>query len=261
MVLNRTMAKKKNKKGLGNPAAIAAAGELAPLAEKILDRRANFLEKNTKPILLTVGVIAGVYFGPKLYKKWRANRYANNNIGNPNLTAAAIIFSSFKRIKTSGLLSWIVPEINYWTNESALNDIASDPRINIKSVANAYKIMYDRNMFNDVQGGLSTNELNVWYSILNSQDGNQTSVLYPIGSDLFVAKPSIIVNIAEKVNGQWKGTGKLYKKASFNEEIGEVIDHGVFQGENYYIVKDCNFLGFDCETGVVLQSQVTDTEK
>ena len=252
-------------KGLGNPAALIAVSEtgkaLAPAAGKAVDKGVDFLDRNAKPILVFSLIAAGLYFGPKWYKKWRAEKYANENIGNPNLTAAAIIYSSIKRLEPQGLLSWLVPEINYWTNENALNQIAADPRINIKSVANAYKIMYDRNLASDVQNGLSTNELNEWYGILNSQGGNEQTTLYPIGSKLYVAKPSIVVNKAIKKNGIWEGTNTLFGRFNFNEKVGTVVANGFHQGENYYIVEDCNFIGLGCETGVVLQNQVIDVKR
>ncbi|WP_299431564.1 hypothetical protein [uncultured Aquimarina sp.] len=251
------MNKKKKNKGLGNPAALVAANALAPSVAKATDRSVDFFSKNAKPIALTAGTLALIYFGPKWYRNWRAKKYANDNIGNPNLIAAGIIYNSFSRFEPKGFLSLILPSFDISTDEDALFKIASDPKINIKTVAEAYKILFQRNLGFDVQNGLDTQELNTFYSILQSGISNDLETLYPIGSTLYVAKKEgIIVNKASNQTGTWLGTNELFKQALFNEELGDVIAHGNFEGENYYIIEDCNIFGFNCEQGVVLQNQI-----
>ncbi|MBW1296437.1 hypothetical protein [Aquimarina litoralis] len=252
------MNKKKKHKGLGNPAALVAANALAPSVSKATDKSIDFFGRNAKPIFLTAASLALIYFGPKWYRNWRAKKYANDNIGNPNVTAAGIIYNSFTRFEPPTYLSLILPTFDISTDEDALFKIASDPRINIKTVAEAYRILFQRNLAFDVQNGLNTDELNTFYSILQSGITNDSDTLYPIGTTLFVAKKDgVIVNKAEQdEHGNWVGTNELFAQAEFNEELGEVIANGNFEGENYYIVKDCNFLGLGCDQGVVLQNQI-----
>ncbi len=247
-----------SKQGLGNPAAIAAAGAVAPAVGKAADKSVDFFSKNAKPIVLTATAIALIYYGPKWYRNWRAKKYANDNIGNPNLIAAGVIYNSFSRFEPKGFLSLILPSFDISTDEDALFKIASDPQINIKAVAEAYKILFQRNLAFDVQNGLNTSELNTFYTILQSGISNDLGTLYPIGSTLYVAKKEgILVNKAIKQdNGEWKGTNELFVKAAFNQEVGEVVSNGEFEGENYYIIKDCFAFGIGCDFGVVLQNQI-----
>lgn len=218
---------------------------------------------------LTLG-IASVFvfrFANSKFKELRADRFARRNIGNPNLTAAAIIYEAFTRIgfPPSSLLSYLIPSVNISTDEAALFAIASKVT-NVKAVSEAYSILFNRNLFEDLRKGLDTKELKKFWEIISSpsRNTNQTQ-LYPIGTDLYSAsKTMITVNIAEQINGKWKGTGRLYKTFKFGEEIGEVIAHGVFKKpdgtkENYYIVKRY-FISFPfpiLKTGVVVQHQVT----
>ncbi len=246
-------------KGLSNPAVAAA---LAPAANTAVKGAGDFISKNAKPILLAAGATALVVFGPKAYRNYRAKKYANANIGNPNLVAASIIFASFKRFKFPGFIGLFVPDINISTDEDSLNRIASDPKTHIKEVARAYKILFQRNLAQDVQQGLSTKELRTFYSLLQSKPINDDKTLYPIGSTLFVAKkPHITVNEATKQGNSWKGTSFLFGNFNFNEKVGKVIANGIWNGENYYIVEKCGLGPFFCNTGVVLQHQVTNEKK
>lgn len=157
----------------------------------------------------------------------------------------------------------LIPSINISTDEDALYDIARQVT-NVKTVSNAYYILFDRNLFTDIQKGLDTTELKRFWNIIASPSYNQNNkTLYPIGDDLYCAvKEGITVNQAEQINDEWKGTGKLYDNISFRESVGEIIDNGVWQHENgekenYYIVKDYFFSIPPTRTGVVLQHQVT----
>jgi hypothetical protein len=216
-----------------------------------------------KLILVALGSLAVVRYGHSKFKKLRADRFARENVGNPNLTAAAIIYESFTRVgfPDSSLLSFLIPSINISTDESALYGIASQVT-NVKAVSEAYSILFDRNLFDDIRKGLDTDELKTFWNIINSPSDNQNiQTLYPIGTNLYSASKNMItVNKAVKdENGNWKGTGELYGNFEFREEVGEVIAHGVFTKsdatkENYYIIERGWFFK---DQGVVLQHQIT----
>lgn len=216
-----------------------------------------------KIMLVILGSLAVVRYGNSQFKKLRADRFARENVGNPNLTAAAIIYESFTRVgfPDSSLLSFLIPSINISTDESALYSIASQVT-NVKAVSEAYSILFDRNLFDDIRKGLDTSELKTFWNIINSPNDNQNlQTLYPIGTNLYSASKNMItVNKAVKdKNGNWKGTGELYGNFEFREDVGEVIAHGVFtkengSDENYYIIEKGWIFK---DQGVVLQHQIT----
>lgn len=249
---------------LGNPAAVMVAGEFAKSTE---GKKAINGITNAAKVLLIVGggVLAGKYAYSK-YKAYRADKYARTNAGNPNLVAAAIIYNSFTRLgpSESSLLSLVLPTFNISTDEEALYEIASKVT-NAQAVGEAYSILFDRNLFFDIQDGLDSEELQTFWNIINSPSLNEdTTTFYPIGSTLFVAKRNgITVNKAiQDPQGNWSGTNELFGQFQLNEELGKVVAHGQWLNEetnlpeNYYIVEKCLLWGMGCDTGVVLQSQV-----
>ena len=208
--------------GMGNPLAITAATTVVNSKEgqKAIGQGVNAV----KIVFLVLGVVAGLRYANNQYKKLRASNFARNNAGNPNLTAAAIIYESFTRIgfPASSLLSMLISSINISTDEAALNDIATKVS-NIKAVSHAYYILFDRSLFTDVRKGLDTAELKRFWGIISSNSKNENvTTLYPIGSTLYCAdKNGITVNQAAKENGKWKGTGHFYDKLKFRENVGE----------------------------------------
>lgn len=216
-----------------------------------------------KLILVGLGSLAVIRYGVSKFKDLRADRFARENVGNPNLTAAAVIYESFTRVgfPDSSVLSYLIPSINISTDESALFGIASQVT-SVKDVSEAYSILFRRNLFTDIRKGLDTDELKTFWNIINSPSDNQNQqLLYPIGTDLYSASKNMItVNKAVKdENGNWKGTGELYGTFDFRDDVGEVIAHGVFaksdgSKENYYIIEKGWFMK---DQGVVLQHQIT----
>ena len=252
--------KQSHTKGLSNPLAIASIAQ-SDAGQKAVGQGVNAL----KYLLMIGGSVVALRYGWNQFKKLRADAYAREHVGNPNLIAAAVIYESFTRIgfPSSSVLSYLIPEIGISTDETALNRIASKIK-NVKDVSDAYSILFDRNLFKDVQKGLSTTELQTFWNIIGSPDQNlDQETLYPIGSTLYSSsKSQIIVNKAIKENDIWRGTAELYDTFLFGEQVGTVIANGIWQypdgvKEHYYIVEDC-FLGyFSCDTGVVVQGQIT----
>jgi len=246
--------------GLGNPAAVATIA-----SSKEGQAAIGQALTATKVLLIVGGSAVALKYGYAQYKKWRAEQYAQKNAGDPNLIAAAIIYESFTRVgfPSTSILSFLIPELNISTNESALNEIASKIT-NVKAVSDAYNILFNRTLHFDIQKGLDTTELQTFWQIINAPSSNtDVTTAYPIGSTLYVAeKNGIIVNTAEKnEKNEWFGTNNLFAQLDFNAKIGVVVDKGVFENQNYYIVEEPGIFGgkcyVGCKTGVVLQYQVT----
>jgi hypothetical protein len=264
---------RKTTKKMGNPAAVTAVSTVASseAGQKAISGTVNAV----KLLLIVGGGLFALQYGVKKYKEWRADSYARENAGNPNLIAAAVIYGSFSRFEFPSILSWILPSFEISTDEAALYQIATKVT-NIQAVSDAYKILFDRNLFFDTQKGLDTAEMQNFWNIINSPANNQdTTSFYPVGSKLYVAQKSgITVNQAELVNGKWKGTNLLLGNFKHNELVGEVIAHGKVTesmvnsqtqnlvGQHYYIVKEVRYnqCVWNCLTGVVVQSQVTNEE-
>jgi hypothetical protein len=242
---------------LGNPLVTASAGTAR-----------NLVKDNA---LVVVGTLAALYAWhtvPKYLKRKRAERYARANIGNPVVTAAAIIHESFTRGGfKDGLFSYLIPEFDIFTDEAALMDIAS--QINdVRLVAQAYAILFDRDLFTDTLNGLSTAELNSFYNAIGAPTHNTNPQLdsgyYLIGDYLYCAKKSGIQvpQVVQQEDGSWLTTDHLYGNYKHKEFIGEVIATDIYLPENkrYYIVQRCSFLGMWCYEGIVWSDQVINYE-
>ncbi|WP_044398815.1 hypothetical protein [Lacinutrix sp. Hel_I_90] len=244
--------------GLGNPALIAVASSKE--GQNAIGQGINAL----KYVLIIGGTIFASKIAYDQYKKWRAEKYARDNAGDPNLVAAAVIFNSFSRFEFPGVLGFLLPSFEISANERALYDIASQVE-SVKAVSKAYKILFDRTLFFDVSKGLDTQEMQNFWNIIKAESTNtDTTTQYPIGSTLYVAdKSGILVNEAiQDQNGNWSGTNNLYGKYSYKQVVGKVIAIGVFENENYYIVQQIRFSQCltNCQIGVVLQSQVDNVQ-
>lgn len=253
-----------NTPALKNPAVLATVAS-SKEGQKAIGQTVNA----AKIVLLAGGAILVGRYAWSQYKNWRADKYARDNIGNPNVIAASIIYESFTRFgfPEASFLSWIIPEINISTNEAALNEIAYQVS-NPKAVSDAYYMLFNRTLSKDLQNGLSTDELQTFWNIINNKQNTETTA-YPINTKLYAAMNNIIVNEAEFVNGEWVGTNVLYGQFNINDTVGDVIATGVVDstmttdqtliGQNYYIVQQRRSYGqclFNCQTGVVVQSQV-----
>lgn len=243
-----------NTKGMNNPIVAAAA----------IDKGGDILKDNFVPIIATAGAMALLFWGPSVYKSWRAKQYARNNAGSPKVIAAGIIANSLIRFEFPGALGWILPDISISTNEAALFQLATQIE-SYKEVSDAYYILFDGALDQDIQQGLDTQEMQTFYQILKAKGTNQSNETYAVGSTLYcAAKAGIQVFKAAKVGNGWNGTSELYGNFQFNEEVGKVIAHGIVpqgdrngnDGQKYYIVENCFVFGIGCSTGVVLQSQI-----
>lgn len=250
------------KSKLSNPAALAAiSAAKTPAGQSAIKQTGTAL----KALLIIGGSYLAYTQGRIAYKKYLAEKYAKENIGNPNLIAAAIIYNSFTRFEPTGLISLILPSFEIATDEAALNQIATQIT-NVQDVSDAYTTLFDRSLFFDTQNGLSTTELQTFWNIINAESINtDNSVVYPIGSILYAAsKAGILVNEAVKQNNTWSGTNNIYKKINYNSLVGKVVHTGVVPegmtgaGKTYYIVQEVRWTQCltNCDFGVVLHEQV-----
>ncbi len=238
------------------------------VATKAANSAGNFIKNNTAVV---AGTLIGVYAWYKLpsyLKRKRAERYARANIGHPVVTAAAIIHESFTRIGyKDGFLSFLLPEFDLFTDEAALMDIASQID-DVRLVAQAYSILFDRDLFSDTLNGLSTAELNSFYSAIGAPSYNSDPQLdnnyFLIGDILYCAKKSGIQvpQVELQDDGSWLTTEQLYGNYNHKQEIGEVIATGIYEQESkrYYIVQRCAIWGYWCYYGIVWSDQVMNQE-
>lgn len=234
------------------------------IAAAAVSEGAAVVKDNFKPIVLTALAAAGLYFGPKLYRNWRASVYARKNAGSPALVAASIIYNSFTRFEFPGTLGWILPDIDFSTNENALYDIARQVG-SYKEVSDAYYILFGRTLDKDIQNGLDTEEMQTFYSILKSQQLSTDTTVYQNGTTVYCAvKAGMQVGQVERTQNTWVPNGELYDNFQFNETVGKVVDTGIVQpgdangndGKRFYIIEDCLAFGVWCKYGVVLQEQI-----
>lgn len=239
--------------GLGNPAAaIVATKSVEKLTPAINDtiiegnkrmgKTHDFMLKNAVPVVVTLAVVAGVYFGSKWYKKYRVKKYARENIDNPDVQAAGIFRKAFVKFEPEGVLSWFLPQINIWTNSNELMKIARSTS-SLKNVAKAYSILFDGDLYKDIQNGLDSSDLKEFYATINGTSGNPAiKVRLAKGDKVFSAKKGETLKVYKaewdsKAN-KWKQIGELYGNFEFNQEIGKVHASYNYSAESvYYIVE------------------------
>mgnify|MGYP000480589446 CR=1 FL=1 len=255
-------------KGLRNPLALATA--TTALNSKQGQQAVGQTVNAVKLLVVALGLYLAGKWSWQQFKKFRAKQYANKNIGHPDLIAASTIASSFKRFgfEKSSVLSYILPQITVSTDEATLYDLASKIT-NIKAVSDAYNVLFDRSLQQDLQNDLSNTEAQKFWRILNADAINTDTYMYGINLTLYSAikGKETRVNKAIQVNGKWEGTNESYGNFKTGEPIGIVIANGVFtddkgKAENYYIVQRNGFGNWNpldnWDTGVVLQHQVTE---
>lgn len=218
--------------------------------------------------VLIGGTLVAVYAWntiPAYLKRKEAERYARANIGHPVVIAAAIIHESFARVGfKSGLFSYLIPEFDIYTDEAALMDIASKID-DIKLVAKAYEILFDRDLFSDTLNGLSTDELNSFYDAINAPNHNPNPQItsgehFLIGDYLYCAKKSGIQvpTVTLQNDGSWITTNGLYGNYNHKQYIGIVLATDIYETENkrYYIVLGQDSWGSFSKRGIVWSDQV-----
>lgn len=119
--------KKTTKKGLGNPAAAVVATEVLKNPE-LLDRAERRVDKTLRNLLITGGVVVGIIFGRKIYKRWKDNndvqkiagstKYATMS-GDQALAAADKLFAAMDGAGTN--LTKIKEVMQLVVNEDDLN--------------------------------------------------------------------------------------------------------------------------------------------
>jgi hypothetical protein len=248
---------------MNNPYAVAAA---ANIGGKIAVKTGDFVSNNAKTILVVILSIFAITFGPKYYKEYVAKKFIRDNPANIYVRASFIIANSVKTFAIPTFFGNLF-SFNYNVNESSINNaLASVGANNFAELARVYYKLFSRNLDSDLQSALDEEELQSAYDVI---DDVQSSTSFAIGTLLKVkAGADITVNQAIYEAGMWAGTDKLMDTSKnvhkAGEEIGIVHFKGIVSetdlqhaGKTYYIVENCNWFGFDCDYGVVLNSQVT----
>ncbi|KAB8153384.1 hypothetical protein EZY14_009130 [Kordia sp. TARA_039_SRF] len=224
---------------------------------------------NWKPIMLTLGTVALLYYGPKYSRNVRAKNFANNNIGNPNAIAAAILDGSFTRLGyREGFLSVLMPEWDIAADEDAIYQVA-DSVTDVQAVAEAYNILTrGRVLLDDLKSGLATDEMKSFFNRIQSIGYNNSEEVFLIGAELYNAKKSRITlpQIEKNSKGEWVTTGELYGDFEPNDFVGEVFGSGVdSEGKTYYNIQWCTFFQWQWTycglKGRVYHDQVTNIKK
>lgn len=228
---------------------------------KAISKGTDAFLKNPKPLLITVVVMILLWKGPEWYRSIVAKTFIRNNPGSPYVRASYIIANSVKTFTIPSILGDLF-SINYSTNENSINNALASVD-SYPELASAYYKIFGRNLDSDLQNALDENELSDAFDIVNDF---QTTTSFPVGSDLYVKSgQNITINEAVFKNGEWQPTNNLYGSNIHNagDSIGSIEATGIvpvgmeLAGQTYYIVKDCNWFGFDCDYGVVVHSQVT----
>ena len=227
---------KDQQEGLGAIPALVATTAVSTVSDAVKSEQGQKTIGELRTAGKWVAVGIAVYlvssWGWKKIKTIRAQNFARENAGDPHLIAAAVIRESLTIITKDdlGILGWFLGEFNVAADEATLNRIAAKIT-DVKLVARAYKIFFDRELFTDIRNGLSTNEMQEFWTRINAPAQNQSNQFFAIGDELYVAdKKGIQINKVkkDKTTGTWDGTNELYGNYKFKEPIGEIIDNGIY---------------------------------
>jgi hypothetical protein len=246
--------------GLGNPAALTVLSTKEGKEE--VAKNIQFVGTGLRYIIGAIGVTAIVYIGREIYLNQKSKAFAEKNIGNPDVIAAAVIYGSFTRFAPGGAWQLILPEIDIAADEAALNQIANQVT-SINNVAKAYRIMFRRSMSEDVINGLSTDELQNFYNRINQPGSNQQEAAFLINEYLYVAfRTGLTIPIAKKDNnGNWYASQELYGTFENKDNVGYVTSVGQLEdGKYYYIICWSTWNIGPCTYGMVFHDQVTNVK-
>ncbi|GIZ16582.1 hypothetical protein [Capnocytophaga catalasegens] len=257
-----------HKTHLGSVPAVMAASSVAnsKTGEKIIDKsfrtfekQQDFMREYLPKIFITGLVISGIVFGPKLYKRWRRNLYAKKNISNPNVQAAFIIRKAFNKIEFPGVLSWVLPDINLWTDKKTMFNIAAKVT-NLDEVSKAYTILFDSILLTNLKNGFSSKDFENFFEIIQGKDGNpEPQRIILVGSEVFSAKKqpfSIKKAIYDKTQRKWKSTNELFATVSYKEKIGKVYAVIQYNAQSRFYIVDRGLLSRGY--GLVWDKEITD---
>lgn len=261
--------KKQTSKRLGNPAAVATVASVAnsKTSDKIVDKGFRAIEKQQDfmreyvPKLFISGlVIAGVVFGPKLFKRWKRKNYAKKHIGDPNVQAAIIIRKSFTKLEFPGALSWVLDDLHLWTDEKQLFSIARKVT-DLKEVSKAYNILFDSVLVDDLKNGFSSKEFQKFFDIIQGKEGNPNPMkVLPEGATVFSAMKApmtIYEAVWDAKIRKWRQVNKLWKTVNYNDEIGKVHRVVKHSDKSRFYIIDGGL--FKSGYGLVWDNKIKDT--
>jgi len=236
-------------KGLKNPAAVMAATEFAKsdTGKETIKATVNA----GKIILLVVGVTLGAKYLNKKYKEWRTEKYLNENGHKIEVQAAIIMYKAMYRLDAISLgpvidLMFGTFQIPDGTDTDALNDLALKVKSKINLVSKAYKIIFDKNFLQDVQSETDREEINAFFTRINSTGADITTpapslIPYLKGETVYVRNDNGVVTETgvKQDNGAWAITNDTQGSFSFGDEIGTIYDIKRYaDGEIDYIIDE-----------------------
>ncbi len=234
-------------KGMGNPAALIAASEIAKT--DIGKTTINTASKGVKNLLVIAGIFGSLYFGNIQYKKYKRRKYLDNY---GHLIPAQVAMMSHNAMfsSTANILGFQIT-IPDGTDETVLNNMALQARGQFPEIAKAYKIIFDRNLSLDIQSELSSTELQAFFARINTNGSDTTTpadslVPYLKGETVFIRSDIPVSSRSgeKQSNGAWLISNDTQGTFYFGQEVGIIYDI-VFHadGEIDYII-DEGFFSF-----------------
>jgi hypothetical protein len=194
--------------------------------------------RRRKIALYTVGGLAVIIVGRKLYKDYKRRKSLNDQ------SPEAQIAREFQNaMHPSGLPKWI-PD---GTNEEKIFELArkiKESNLQFKDVASNYKNIYKDELMTELQNELDTDELTKFQSLLSTTETGESSenvYIFTIAEGEFYKKPEDNFGLAFKserliTNAKLTGVIKEYTRAYM--KIGDLYEIKTGTGRLFYVKTD-----------------------
>ncbi len=226
-----------NKDKLGNPLAVMAATEVLKSDEGKKAVQDTFTA--VKVIVVAAGALFVGKLAYKYYKKWRSKKYARENADKPEVQIALMFYHAMIG-DTFNVLGWEF-DIPNGTDEAMLNELAL--QADLLSVAKAYKNLFDRELFEDVNSELDSEELKVFFNRLKTKGSDTTTPAeklkpFPVKTPVYCRnKNGITLLRADFENGKIKVTNENMDYFQYAKRVGVI--HKIVKDENneiFYVI-------------------------
>lgn len=236
------------KQKLGNPLIAAASNpDIVKAGKDIIITTQQRALDTGKTIVGLVGGAFTLWYANKAYKKWRKQKFIENNANIADVQAAMIMRKAMKRFEFDTWLFGLVT-IPDGTNEALLNKLAMKVT-SLQAVINAYKILFESNLVLDVYDELDDVELQKFYESLGAKndwasqfDANghvKPQKPFKIGYKIQVKNPNgTTIYVAEqKPDSTYKATNVSRNFLNFSDNIGTILQvYKGTSGQYYYLV-------------------------
>ncbi|MPM09003.1 hypothetical protein SDC9_55319 [bioreactor metagenome] len=233
---------KKKKRGLGNPALVAAASSAAQNPVVIQN-----VQKGTRTLFWLILGGAGVFFGVKAYKNFNKQSILKEVDTNQNYRAAQSIYAAIpdglkkgdgSLFNPWGFVTDLINQVStIWekTNTQRILDIGRTEITNFDETAKAFKVLYGEDLSMLLQKVMNAAELNAFYN--NASAYKPASATFETASSGDIGKVIVTTKDSSLSTMYSTADNKLSSLVPLSQMVPAGTRIGVFYGKKVTNVK------------------------